>query len=144
MRISAPQPYEILDHTADVGLRVSGATAEEALARLVVALGALLSGGGPVAVESEERLSLPASGDLARAAVDLLREVLFRFASARLLPAACEVLRLDGERVEAVVGFGRWDPDLHREGTDVKAVTYHAARLDREGALFRAQVVLDV
>ena len=144
MRYALPQPYEDLDHTADVGVRVRGATADEALARLALALGALLAGGGDAPVAREERLRVEGGPGLAGTAVALLRELLFRFATERLLPAAIEVHRADAGGAEATVGFARYDPDVHGEGADVKAVTWHQARLEPEGDGFVAQAVLDV
>jgi SHS2 domain-containing protein len=145
VRYQLPQPYQEVDHTADVGVSVEGASAEEALARLVLALAALLSGGGPVSVEREERIAAEAGGGLPAVAVALLRELLYRFATGRVLPASCEVLRMDLAGAEISAGLGRWDPELHREGLDVKAVTWHQARFE-EGprGRWRAQVLLDV
>jgi SHS2 domain-containing protein len=144
VRYALPQPYREVPHTADVGVEVDGASPEEALARLVLAFAALLAGGGAVEVEREEIVSVEANGDPARAAVTLLRELLFRFATERLIPAACEVRRLDGRGAELAVGFGRWDPVRHAEGADVKAVTWHAARFERAGEAWRARVLFDI
>ena len=144
MRYSLPQPYEDLGHTADVGLRVRGGSAEEALARLALALGGLLSGGGAAPLHREERLVVAGGPGLTGTAVALLRELLFRFATERLLPAEVEVHRADEAGAEATVGFARYDEERHAEGVDVKAVTWHAARLEPEGAGWVAQVVLDI
>lgn len=144
MKYVLPQPFEDLGHTADVGVRVRGATAEEAIARLALALGSLLAAGDAPAPVREERVTAKGAGSLAGAAVALLRELLYRFATERLLPAAVEVHRLDPTGAEATVGFARWDPVRHAEGADVKAVTWHAARLEREGDGWLAQAVLDV
>lgn len=144
MRYRLPQPFEILDHTADVGLAVEGASAEEALARLVLALGALLAGGGPAEARVEERLACAGGPDLRGTALAVLRELLYRFSTARLLPAECEVLRLDEGGAELRVGFAAWDPALHAEGADIKAATWHASAFEREAGRWRAQVVLDV
>jgi SHS2 domain-containing protein len=51
---------------------------------------------------------------------------------------------VDEGGAEATVAFARYDPERHGEGMDVKAVTWHAARLEREGDGWVAQVVLDV
>jgi SHS2 domain-containing protein len=145
VRLSLPQPYEDIGHVADLGLRVRGATAEEALARLVLALGAVLGGEGPFRAEREEPISIVGAGDPAAAAIALLRELLYRFATTRLFPCGCEVTRADGERAEGTVAFARWD--LERGGgADVKAVTWHLARLERDAAAggWVGQVVLDV
>jgi SHS2 domain-containing protein len=144
VRLRLPQPYEDLGHTADVGLRVRGATAEEALARLALALGTLLSGGGDAPPGADERLAVRGGPGRAGTAVALLRELLFRFATERLLPAEIEVHRADEAGAEATVAFAPYDPERHAEGADVKAVTWHAARLDPEGGGWVAQIVLDV
>jgi len=144
VRYALPQPYEDLGHTADVGVRVRGASAEEALARLALALGTLLAGGGTAPTEREERLSVTGGPGLAGTAVALLRELLFRFATERLIPAEVEVHRADANGAETTVGFARYDPERHAEGVDVKAVTWHAARLEPEGGGWVAQAVLDI
>lgn len=144
MRYALPQPYEDLAHTADAGVVVRGTTPEQALARLVLALATLLSGGGPVAPVGEETLLVSGGADLAQTAVATLREVLFRFATRRTLPCSCEVRSLSPGSAELSLGFGRHDPILHAEGVDVKAVTYHGARFEPEGAGWRAQVIFDI
>jgi SHS2 domain-containing protein len=144
VRYALPQPYEDLDHTADVGIRVRGASAEEALARLALALGTLLGGGAAEAPAVEARLTVAGGPGLAGTAVALLRELLFRFATERLFPAEVEVLRADEGGAEATIGFARYDPVRHAEGVDVKAVTWHAARLEPEGGGWVAQAVLDI
>ncbi len=143
-RLALPQPYEDLGHTADVGVRVRGATAEEALARLALALGTLLTGGAAVTPEREERISVAGGPGLAGTAVALLRELLFRFATERSVPAEVEVHRAGADGAEATVAFARYDPVRHAEGADVKAVTWHAARLEREDGGWVAQAVLDI
>ncbi|HET8540141.1 MAG TPA: archease [Anaeromyxobacter sp.] len=144
MRLRLPQPYEDLAHTADVGVRVRGATREEALARLALALGALLAGGGDAPPEREERVAVAGGPGLAGTAVALLRELLYRFATERLIPSEVEVHRAAEEGAEATVAFARYDPVRHAEGADVKAVTWHAARLEPEAGGWVAQAVLDI
>jgi SHS2 domain-containing protein len=126
VRYALPQPFEDLGHTADVGLRVRGASA------------------GAAPPVSEERLVVTGGPGLTGTAVALLRELLFRFATGRLLPVEVEVHRVDEAGADATVAFARYDPELHAEGVDVKAVTWHAARLEPEGVGWVAQVVLDI
>ncbi len=154
VRYALPQPYEDLGHTADVGVRVRGATKEEALARLALALGALLAGqpsgaearedAGEAPPARVERLAVAGGPGLAGTAVALLRELLFRFATERLIPCEVEVHRVGEDGADATVGFARHDPERHAEGADVKAVTRHRAKLEREGGGWVAQAVLDV
>lgn len=144
VRYAIPQAYEDLAHTADVGVRVRGATPEEALARLALALGTLLAGGGEAPPEREERIAVAGGPGLAGTGIALLRELLFRFATERLIPCEVEVHRVAEGGAEATIAFARYDPARHAEGVDVKAVTWHAARLEPEGAGWVAQAVLDI
>jgi SHS2 domain-containing protein len=144
VRLALPQPFEDLDHTTNINARMRGASPEEVLARLVLAQGALLAGGGAVAVAREERIAVAGGGDYAETAVALLRELLFRFATERVLPAACEVLRAGPDGAEAIIALARYDPEVHGEGTDLKAVTWHAARLETEGDGWVGQIVWDI
>ena len=60
------------------------------------------------------------------------------------IPCACEVLSLRPGMARLRVGAGRRDPVRHAEGADVKAVTWHEARLEPDRDGWRAQVILDV
>jgi SHS2 domain-containing protein len=144
MRLRIPQAFEDLAHTADVGVRVRGATAEEALGRLVLAFATLVTGGAPAEGAREERLTVAGGPGLAGTAVALLRELLFRLATAHEVPVEVEIERVDERGAVAALTFARHDPERHAEGADVKAVTWHAARLEREGDGWVAQIVLDI
>jgi len=144
VRLALPQPWEEISHTADVGIAARGASPEEALARLVLALGALLAGGGALVEDREEEFTVREGSDLAQTAVAVLREVLYGFAARGAIPCACEVLRLRPGQARVRIATGPRDPVRHAEGADVKAVTWHEARLEPDGAGWRAQVILDV
>lgn len=144
LRFSRPQPFEELEHTADAAVRVAGGTAEEALGRLVLAFAELVSGGGEV-VPTEALVVETQPSDRAAMAVDVLRELLYRFDSRGLIPNACEVLRFDPDLGTAVrVELGPWNERAHGEGLVLKAVTLHEARFEPSDTGWVAQVVFDV
>lgn len=145
MRLDVPQPFDELDHTADVGVVVRGQTAEETIARLVLAMSHLLTGGGSVATRDEPIEVSVEAGDAVSMALDLLRELLFRFDCDHEVAGACEVTRFDpSEGATLRVWLGPWDEDAHEEGTELKAVTLHEARFEESEGGWRAQVVFDV
>jgi SHS2 domain-containing protein len=143
-RYHYPIQYEDLDHTADVGVIVYGEDAEAVLARLVLAFSDLLTGGGPLAEETQRELRVP-PGDRAAMAVDVVRELLYVFDRERVIPASCEVVRFDeASGTELEVGMGRYDEVAHAEGTELKAVTFHEAKVERADSGWRGQLVFDV
>jgi SHS2 domain-containing protein len=134
--------FELLEHTADVGIRARGATLEElfehATEGLAEVLGALRPGGPGEAVGVE--VAAPDPGGLL---VDWLNEVLWLREVREAVVAGVRVERVgDGTAAGSVVlGGGGPGPD----GTVVKAVTYHRLRVEPgpEGG-WVAEVYLDV
>ncbi len=142
-RVLTPEPYDVVDHTADLGVRVRGASREEALARLLLAHGQVLGGGAPVPVETEVELDL-AYDELPLLAVDALRAAQGLFDRRRLLVGCVTVERFDDAAVALRLGCGAYDEVRHAEGLELKAVTYHAAVFAPEGDGWVAQVIFDV
>jgi SHS2 domain-containing protein len=139
-----PPPYQELEHTADVGVRVEGASAAEALARLVLALSAVVLGGDEVSPSTSLEVSVPAS-DYVTMAVDVLRELLFHFDTHKQLAASCEVVAFDEEGGALLrLEMGAYDPDRHTEAIDLKAITWHQAMFERQGSAWVAQIIFDV
>jgi SHS2 domain-containing protein len=155
--------FELLEHTADVGIRARGATLEEAFEQatlgLAEILGALAPGGsgGPgeaVAVE----VSAP---DLGGLLVDWLNEALWLREVRQAWLAGVRVDRVgDGMAVGSVTFSSRGpagqvaagDPasedgphDPAPDGTFVKAVTYHRLRVEPDpSGGWLVEVYLDV
>lgn len=144
MRLALPSPYEELAHTADVGIRVTGASREEAMARAALAMAQLQAGGGPVDARVERPLRARGE-DAAATLVDLCRQVLGVGYAERLLLGAIEVAAATDTEAWARGWFGPFDPVLHGEGTDIKAVTYARARLaETSPGTWEAVLVFDV
>jgi SHS2 domain-containing protein len=143
--LSSPQPFEALEHTADAGVRVRGATAEETLARLIVVMAQQSTGGEPVTATTKRDIEVAGGVELSTLAVEVLGAVHRVLATERLVVASAEVLQLSAERGARVrVRFGRFEPERFKEGLDVKAITYHAARFAPDGDGWVAQVVFDI
>jgi SHS2 domain-containing protein len=139
--------FELLEHTADVGIRARGARLEEAFERATLGLAEVLGAhrpgtGQPVAVAV-------AAGDLGGLLVDWLNEVLWL---REVRQAAVAGVRLDrvaaGDPGHDGVARGTVvfaDDQAGPEGTFVKAATYHRLRVAREPAGgWVVEVYLDV
>jgi SHS2 domain-containing protein len=152
--------FELLEHTADVGIRARGATLEEVFEQATLGLaevqGALAPGpeeagpgervAGPEepAQESREAVAVQVSAaDPGGLLVDWLNEVLWLTETRRAGVAGVRVERVgDGTASGSVVlSSGGPAPD----GTFVKAVTYHRLRVEpNPGGGWLVEVYLDV
>jgi SHS2 domain-containing protein len=136
--------FELLAHTADVGVRARGATLEEVFEQatlgLAEVLGALAPGGPP----DGERVAVEVTaGDHGALLVDWLNEVLWLHELRRhAAVVAVRVERVAADRAAGTVTFATTAPPA--DGTSVKAATYHRLRVDRDDGGWLAEVYLDV
>jgi SHS2 domain-containing protein len=148
--------FELLEHTADVGIRASGATLEEAFEQATLGLAEVLGAnrpgpGRPVTVEVS-------AADLGGLLVDWLNEVLWLHEVRQTAVAGVRVERVAsggpgaggiGDGAGGGEGVARGVVELAGgpppDGTFVKAVTYHRLRVEREpGGGWVLEVYLDV
>jgi SHS2 domain-containing protein len=134
--------FELLEHTADVGIRARGATLEavfeHATEGVAEVMGALRPGplGEVVAVE----VAAPDPGGLL---VDWLNEVLWLREVRDALVAGVQVERVGTGTAAGSVALAAGGPAP--DGTFVKAVTYHRLRVEPDPAGgWVAEVYLDV
>ena len=143
---TTPQPevgggFELLEHTADVGIRAWGATLEaafeQATGALAEVLGALAPGPGervPVEVTASDHGGL---------LVDWLNEVLWLLEVRQAKVAGVRVERVGDGSAAGWVAFSGDGPAP--DGTFVKAVTYHRLRVEPDpGGGWLIEVYLDV
>jgi SHS2 domain-containing protein len=134
-------PFEIVEHTADVGVRATAPTIEslfeETTRGLLEITGSLLPGAGEwVEFDVESR-------DLAGALVDWLGEALYLQDSRDAVVTDIRVDAVNGGRARGALSLApRHDADL--EGTAVKAITYHQLRVEETAEGWTAQVFVDV
>jgi SHS2 domain-containing protein len=134
--------FEVLEHTADVGLRLTGDSPEEILEAAAEGLAALQGAWFPGEGE-DHRVEVSAS-DLPGLLAAWLDELIYLQESRDAVVGGVTVRRVEDGRAEAVVRLApRGDRDL--ESVGVKAATLHRIRFDREpnGSL-SADVYLDV
>jgi len=135
--------FEILEHTADVGLRARAATREEVFEAMGEGL-ATLQGAWFPGEGTEGRVMMVVAPDRAALLVAWIDELLYIQESEDVVFASIVVDRVAETQIEAQVTLApRGDRSL--EGVGVKAATYHRLEVAREpGGTWVAQVYLDV
>ena len=138
--------YEILEHTADAGVRGIGDTLEEAFCEAARGTFSLM-----VDLERVE----PREGVPIEVEADSLEGLLVAFLGELLAKRDIEGLVFSNFQVKIEKGDGGWrltgvaygeplDPACHRPGVEVKAATYFGVKVERQGDRWIAQCVLDL
>ncbi len=133
-------PWQVLEHTADVGLRATGDDLEAAVADLVSGFGHLVCPEGEVEAREEEVIEVEAEA-LDDLIVDLLDEVNFLHQMEGFIPCQAEVALSDGRLVAHLAGEP-WDQERHGYLMEIKATTYHELKVQADPAVI--EVIFDI
>jgi SHS2 domain-containing protein len=136
-------PFEVIEHTAEVGLRAESPTLPETFADLGLGLFSLIT--DPASVRPARTWTVEiASHDLPSLVVDWLNELLFLHARDGALASEISVHEATPTRLRAAVRGEPFDPQRHPRGIEVKAATYHGLRVDPTDSAWVAVVYLDI
>ena len=139
----SPPPYEVLEHTADVGLRIYGRTLAELFAN--AGLGLMSLAMEPQPIRLEDRLSLAVSAaDVEQLLVNWLSEILYHMDAEGWVFGDFIIQRCDRTFI-AGEGLGeRRELDLRTRAVAVKAVTYHQLSVSETPDGWQATVYFDI
>ena len=137
------QPFRILEHTADIGFEVFGATREEVFANAGRALMHLMVNLDSIARRDGLQLRADAS-DMPSLLVNWLSEILYWFDAEGWLFSDFKFDELTEHSLAAIARGERFDRRRHQVKLLVKAVTYHQLDLREAGERWRAQVYVDI
>ena len=135
--------YQIIDHTADLGLHVFGSNPEDLFATAARAMFEIIA--DIESVKTAESLTLRVQGaDWPDLMVNWLRELLYLWSGKELMVSSTQIMSLSDREIKAIVGTEPFDPDRHRIRTEIKAVTYHQIRVDCRSTGWQARIIFDV
>ena len=136
-------PYSLIDHTADLGIRVTAGSLNELFAEAVRALFSLLvrSNRHP---RTEKRFIAVEGLDLEDLMVNWLREMLYLFNGKDKAVASVFVSSVETTLIRAEVEL--YEIDFLRDEIleDIKAVTYHQIEVGPLKHGFVARVIFDI
>jgi SHS2 domain-containing protein len=135
--------YEIIDHTADLGMVVKGFDVRNLFANAAYAMMDIMveedtCGGGykrKIVIEGEDYPDLM---------VRWLGEIIYLFDAERQLVSGIEITAIGPNRLESVVTLTGLVESHYEIKTEIKAVTYHQISVQSKGGEWEAQVIFDI
>ncbi len=135
--------YEIFEHTADLGIRARGADLPELFADAARGLFSILVANLDAVRPAKERRFQLFGDNLEELLHDWLTELLYTFSVRRMAFVRFNVdvsprglsARARGEPI---------NPDRHKIDAEVKAVTWHALKVEQDADGWIAEVIVDV
>lgn len=135
--------YQLLNHTADIGIEVWGKTKKELFANTVLALFDLMVDLTGVNNANERVLNIKGA-DIEDLLINLLRETLYLFNGKRWLVKNCKVSELSDTQIVAKLQGESYNSQKHQLEKEIKAVTYHGLSVKKTAQDWKAKVIFDV
>ena len=135
--------FEIIDHTADLGIVVAGTTLKELFQNASNAMMQIMLKQGPE--ETGEPINISVQGaDLPDLMVRWLGEILYIFQGENRLVTQTKISEITPNHLDAQIKTIPFSSTKHEILTEIKAVTYHQIEVIRKGRLWNARIIFDL
>ena len=135
--------FDILDHTADMGIIAYGTDMKQLFSNAALALFSLITELDSVEEKMDFGLHVKSEGS-DNLLVDWLNELIYCFDVKHVLVHRCEIESLTTGQLRATCHGENFDPAKHKINRGIKAATYHMLRVERSSEGYEAQVILDI
>ncbi len=133
--------FQLIEHTADMGLVAYGRDLAEAFANAAYGLFSIIADLNGVQEKESRRVELEEE-DMESLLFEWLNYLLYIFDVEMLLLKRFAIEHFDGSGLKATCYGEKYDPSRHRLKLGVKSATYHMLTVDREKN--QVQVIFDV
>ncbi len=134
--------FEIVNHTADVGIIAYGADMKQAFANAAKGLFSLITELDNVQEVLHRDIEVTAT-DKESLLVEWLNELIYQFDTENIIFKRFDITELDNTRLRAKNYGEKVDSARHKLKTGVKAATYHMLKVDKDDG-YKVQVIFDI
>ncbi|SEM09045.1 SHS2 domain-containing protein [Syntrophus gentianae] len=135
--------WQLLDHTADLGMDVEASSLEELFACAGKAIFELMAELDAVEIRVSRDLVVEGT-DLADLWVNFLREALYLWSGEGQLMKEVKIRQISDTALEATLSGEAYDSHRHVLNMEIKAATYHQAEVVRTPKGWKGRVIFDV
>ncbi len=136
-------PYELIDHTADIGIAVTADSMEALFETAAHAMFEQITDIRTLSGSMKTRLTITGI-DREDLMINWLRELLFLWNGREYLLKQARMEKITDTGLTARVWYDSFDRQTHEILTDIKAVTYHGIRVEKTDAGWKATIIFDV
>ena len=135
--------YELIEHTADIGIRVWGNDLKDLFRNAGLAIFQISAEKKKNKNTNQHNLAIAQEADdLEELFINWLNELLSLSSSQGLIFEELLIKQINEKRVEATAVGG--DIKSYKVNTEIKAATYHQLKIEKKVSGWQAEVILDV
>jgi SHS2 domain-containing protein len=140
---STPLDYQIIDHTADLGIIVKGPDIKSLFVLAAQAMTDIMVK-GDIRDRKVIRDVLVEGEDFPDLMVRWLGEILYLFEGENLILNSIEIKSISPVQVKSTLTLTSFEPKYHQVLREIKAVTYHQISVDKTNDGWEARVIFDI
>jgi SHS2 domain-containing protein len=133
--------YQIIDHTADLGIIVEGTDEKNLFIRAAQAMTDLMVE-GDISKETVIKDVLVEGEDFPDLMVRWLGEILYLFDGEKLIVNSIKIKSISPIQLKSTFTLSSFDPEHHQVKREIKAVTYHQISVEKVNDGWQARVIL--
>jgi len=137
------KPFEIIDHTADIGIIAYGTDIKQIFANAALGLFSLMAELDDIKEDAQRDLVLSAE-DEEVLLVEWLNELIYIFDVEHIVFKRFEIDKLSGNQIKARCFGQKIKPGQHKLKREIKAATYHMLRISKSNSNYEVQVIFDI
>ena len=137
--------YKYFDHTADIGIEISGRTKKELFANAACAMFDVMieNQDGRKAAKQQKKIIVEGA-DVSDLLINYLREILYLFNGEKFITASCEIIKFTDQDLQARLTGESFNNKKHVIKKEIKAVTYSGLSVEKVKAGWKARIIFDV
>jgi len=139
----AAASYEVIHHTADVGIRVFGENPKALFQNSAMALMDQIVETASLLPQKEIRFTIKGN-DWPDLMVNWLREILYLWSGKALLTRSVQIQSITEKSLSSHVWVDPFSLQRHTLISEIKAVTYHQIQVLDRGSSWEAKVIFDI
>lgn len=137
--------YKLIDHTADIGVEVTGRTRKELFDNAANALFDIMIENSAGREAAKRRKPITVEGtDVADLLINYLRELLYLFHGEKFVINTCDIVKFNGKKLQVRLTGESFNSKRHFIKTEIKAVTYSGLTVEKIKSGWRARIIFDV
>jgi SHS2 domain-containing protein len=139
----AHKPYEVFEHTADIGLHVYGSTLPELFIHAAQGMESLMVAPEQVEVQVSREIEVEGHDNISLL-IAWLNELIFLFDTEYLLFRQFQIDVLTETQLKARAFGEPNDAQRHDLSSAIKAVTWHEASVEQMDDGYKARIIFDI
>lgn len=139
----AHQPFEVFEHTADIGLSAYGRTLPELFIHAAQGMESLMVSPEQIRVQVSREFEVEGH-DIVSLLIAWLNELIFLFDTEYLIFGQFEIESFTETHLKGRASGEPYDAQRHELGSAIKAVTWHEAAVERTDGGYKARIIFDI